>query len=310
MANRIPGLWDGRAVVLNAAVMCTSRSSHSNVNRSASGSRKSTPMYRLDYLPLCTIAGSDPTGGAGLQADLRVFAAHGCHGTAVPTAITVQDRSGVRNVTGVDPALVHSQVDVVLADVKPAALKIGMLGTTMNLEAVADAFDSRPVKNVVLDPVLSAGAGGSLLPDGAVTRLSERLARHTTLLTPNLPEAARLLGREEIAPGGEIDAARALLAQGWPAVLLKGGHGASPDVQDVLVYGGELLVLTHPRVAGGPYHGTGCALSSAIAARLAQGETLPAAVRGATEYLERLLRHAESLGSWLLPHLSVPTTGA
>jgi hydroxymethylpyrimidine/phosphomethylpyrimidine kinase len=216
----------------------------------------------------------------------------------------------VHRVTGVDPALVRAQVDVVLADVKPAVLKIGMLGTTMNLEAVADAFDARPVPSVVLDPVLSAGAGGSLLPSEAITRLAERLAHHTTLLTPNLPEAASLLGREEIASGGEVDAARALQAQGWPAVLLKGGHGASSDVRDVLAYGDELLLLTHPRVGGGPYHGTGCALSSAIAARLAQGETLPTAVREATAYLERLLRHAESLGSWLLPHLSVSTSGA
>jgi hydroxymethylpyrimidine/phosphomethylpyrimidine kinase len=263
-------------------------------------------MCRLDYLPLCTIAGSDPTGGAGLQADLRVFAAHGCHGSAVPTALTVQDRSGVHSVTAVDPALVRAQVDVVLADLRPAVLKIGMLATRMNLEAVANALDLSGAPPLVLDPVLAAGAGGALLDADAVAALAPRLAPHTTLLTPNLPEAARLLGRALIAPGQEEACAEALRAQGWRAVLLKGGHGSGDTLRDVLVTPDGAWTFSHPRIPGGPFHGTGCTLSSAIAARLARGESLPDAVAHATAWLQRLLRKSAALGSWLLPHLSVP----
>ena len=267
-------------------------------------------MYRLDYLPLCTIAGSDPTGGAGLQADLRVFAAHGGHGTAIATAITVQDRGGVREVAPMSGALVRAQADTVLGSVRPAALKIGMLAEASILAAVADALDEFGAPPLVVDPVLTAGAGGSLLTEDAIDALRGRLARHTTLLTPNLPEAARLLGRPPIATGEEEEVTAALRAQGWSAVLLKGGHGEGPEVVDVLDAGAGVLRFARPRIDGGPFHGTGCALSAAIAVQLGRGATLARAVEAAGDWMHALLTRAAADGSWILPHLAVPPTEA
>lgn len=264
-------------------------------------------MYRLDYLPLCTIAGSDPTGGAGLQADLRVFAAFAGHGTAVATALTVQDQGGVRAVHAVDAAVVRAQLDLVLTGVRPVAMKTGMLASGDVLAAVADALDAHEVPLLVVDPVLSADLGGVLLPDEAIDGLTERLAPHARLLTPNLPEAARMLGLERIEAGAEEDAARALRARGWQAVLLKGGHGEGREVLDLLLDDAGVHRFRHWRLSGGPYHGTGCALSAALTARLGRGETLSDAVEGATAYVQRLLKQAEEDGSWTLAHLAVPT---
>jgi len=262
-------------------------------------------MCRLDYLPLCTIAGSDPTGGAGLQGDLRTFAAHTGHGTAVTTAFTVQDRAGLRAVTPVDAAVVRPQIDWLLENQRPMAMKTGMLATAGILAAVADGLDAFGAPPLVVDPVLSAEAGGALLAEEALAALAERLAPHAALLTPNLPEAARLLGREEIRPGEEADAAHALLEQGWRAVLLKGGHSQGLEVQDLLVDAHGVRPFRRLRIAGGPYHGTGCALSAAVAARLGRGEALPYAVEGATAYVQALLKYAHERGDWLLSHLAV-----
>jgi hydroxymethylpyrimidine/phosphomethylpyrimidine kinase len=265
----------------------------------------SNPLYRLDHLPLCTIAGSDPTGGAGLQGDLRTFAAHGGHGSAVVTALTVQDRDGAHHVAGASAALVRAQVEAVQRSVRPAAWKTGMLATAAVVEAVATAFDESPPSALVVDPVLAAGAGGVLLEEQAVGLLARRLAPHATVLTPNLPEAARLLDRPEIAPGEEDDAGRALVEAGWKAVLLKGGHAEGPRVVDRLVTREGIERLEAPRLDGATVHGTGCAVSAALAARLGRGEPMERAVAGAVDYVRRAIALAHERGEWLLPHLAV-----
>lgn len=260
-------------------------------------------MYRFDYLPLCTIAGSDPTGGAGAQGDLRTFAAHGGHGTAVITAVTVQGRAGLQVLHPLPAALVGRQLSSALAESEPRALKIGMLADGAILDAVADGLDAAPGRPLILDPVLSAGAGGVLLDEAAVDRLAARLAPHTSLLTPNLPEATRLLGRDAIDPEQPEEAALALVEAGWRAVLLKGGHASGREAVDVLARPEGVTRFAHRRLALGDVHGTGCALSASIAARIGRGEALGDAVEGAISYLQQLLRLAEESGQWLLPHL-------
>ena len=260
-------------------------------------------MYRFDYLPLCTIAGSDPTGGAGIQGDLRTFAAHGAHGSAVVTALTVQGQAGIQAVSALPPAFVRDQLLCVLEESAPRALKTGMLAETGILEAVAEVLDAGPHAPLVVDPVLAAGAGGSQPGRLDVDRLTKRLAPHATLLTPNLPEAARLLEEASIRPGEEEQAARALLERGWKAVLLKGGHGEGPEVLDLLATPAGVTRFAHRRLALGPVHGTGCALAAAITAQLGRGAHLPDAVEAGLGYLQRLLRWAQEHGQWLLPHL-------
>ena len=185
-----------------------------------------------------------------------------------------------------------------------------MLANESVLGAVADALDEAGAPPLVLDPVLTAGAGGTLLSPGALADLAGRLARHTTLLTPNRPEAARLLGLPRIESGAEAEATAALRAQGWQAVLLKGGHGEGPEVVDLLDADGTHTSFSHERVPGGPFHGTGCALSSALAAHLAQGVSLPEACTRAVDWVQRLIRRAAADGSWILPHLRVPVAEA
>lgn len=245
---------------------------------------------------LCTIAGLDPTGGAGIAADLRTFAALGGWGTAVVTAIALQDEGGVRAVHPVAPDAVRDQLRAALARY-PAALKTGMLATANLLAAVADVLDAAEVPPLVVDPVLAAGAGGALLEDAALAGLAERLAPHATLLTPNLPEAARLLDRAAIAPGEERAAATALLELGWQAVLLKGGHGQGATCIDHLVGPEGAQAFSRPRLAGPTLRGTGCTLASAIAAHLGRGMPLADAVEGAGDWLHEQIARAHAAGA-------------
>lgn len=249
---------------------------------------------------LCTLAGLDPTGGAGIAADLRTFAAHGGWGTAVVTAIALQDEEGVRAVHPVDPEVLRAQLQAALL-AGPAALKVGMLATRELLEAAADVLDEHGAPPLVLDPVLAAGAGGALLEAEALPALSERLAPHTTVLTPNLPEAARLLGLDELAQGSEVEAAHALRELGWSAVLLKGGHGAGTTCVDRLVTATGEQAFERPRVPGPTLRGTGCTLASAIAANLAAGVELEEAVRAAGDWLHGEIARAHASGSTTLP---------
>jgi hydroxymethylpyrimidine/phosphomethylpyrimidine kinase len=241
-----------------------------------------------------TVAGSDPTGGAGVQGDLKTFAAHGVYGAAVVAALTVQNHAGVTEVLGVEPRLVVSQLQAVLDQVAPAAAKTGMLYRAETVERLADLLRRRPLPNLVVDPVLSATSGGSLAEPGLREALVARLLPLATVVTPNLPEAEALLGRP-VPPDGAEDAARALLALGCRAVLVKGGHAPGPAT-DVLATGSSVSRWTSPRVDTPHGHGAGCALAASIAARLAKGDPLERAVEGAREYVHRAIEAAVPLG--------------
>ncbi|MBI4613230.1 MAG: bifunctional hydroxymethylpyrimidine kinase/phosphomethylpyrimidine kinase [Planctomycetes bacterium] len=247
-------------------------------------------------MPVClTIAGSDPSGGAGAQADLATFAALGARGASVLTAVTAQNTTGVLGVFALPAAWVAAQIDAVFDDLDVAAVKVGMLGNLGNVEAVAERLAARRPAHVVLDPVLSAAGGEPLLGEDAIGRLIEALFPLATLVTPNLPEAARLAGRE--LPEDPEAAARAVLDLGARAVLLKGGHRDGADVVDELVSReGPSRRFSHPRAPGPPAHGTGCALSSAVTAGLAGGLGLADAVGKAIFHVEGALRAAFPVG--------------
>lgn len=252
-------------------------------------------MRHADHIPLCTIAGSDPTGGAGLQGDLKTFAAHGVYGTAVVTALTVQGRRGVTRVEPAGAALVGEQLDVVLDEVLPRGLKTGMLWDAETIIAVAARLSGEGIP-LVVDPVLAATTGGGLLHPDALTALRDELLPLAWVATPNLLEGARLLGVADITDDDMAEAARALLALGPRAVLLKGGHGGGTEAIDALATADGVELLRLPRLEGANAHGTGCALAASLAARLAQGDTLIAASRGAKAYVHRALAAAAARG--------------
>ncbi|HET6679709.1 MAG TPA: bifunctional hydroxymethylpyrimidine kinase/phosphomethylpyrimidine kinase [Gemmatimonadaceae bacterium] len=241
-----------------------------------------------DRIPVVlAIAGSDPSGGAGLQADLKTAAALGVFGAAAVTLLTVQSTRAITDVSLVDPDLVRRQVDAVFDDGPVDAIKIGALGSGAIAGAVADVLDARPGVPVVLDPVLRATSGGSLLADEAFGVLRTRLFPRATVITPNLDEAGALLGAP--APGSvtEMRAAAAELRArfGVSAVLLKGGHLPGNVATDVLDDGGASVELSRPRISTERVHGAGCSLSSAIAARLAHGDALAGACDFATGWV-------------------------
>ncbi len=248
-----------------------------------------------------TIAGSDPTGGAGLQADVQVFRSHGVHGAAVATALTLQDSAKVYKVLPVFPSLVLDQIRVLLADFQPAAVKIGMLSSddiVRNVMLALERLDENAP--VVLDPILAASDGTALLERRAWGSLQE-LIRKCRLVTPNLPEAESLTGRDVSTRRGCEDAARHFIDElGSGAVLLKGGHrSGAPD--DLLALRGsagiELQWLSGERIDAGPVHGTGCALSAAITAGLALGQSLAEAVHAARRFVADALRAARVPGT-------------
>jgi hydroxymethylpyrimidine/phosphomethylpyrimidine kinase len=236
-----------------------------------------------------SVAGSDPTGGAGLQLDLRVFERHGVHGMAVPTALTIQTTKGVHQVLPVFPNVAGEQLQLLLDDIVPDAIKIGMLATDDVLLRVAMVLERCDAPRVV-DPVLAASDGSLLLERRALRNLTERILPGAALVTPNLDEAEQLTGTRD-----PERAARALLELGAAAVLIKGGHAESP-ADDFLLTGASGSWLRAARISGPPVHGTGCALSSAIAARLARGEELEAAVRGAKEFVAQAIAAARRVG--------------
>jgi hydroxymethylpyrimidine/phosphomethylpyrimidine kinase len=242
-----------------------------------------------------TIAGSDSGGGAGIQADLKTFSALGVYGASVITAVTAQNTREVTAVEEVSLALVRAQLDAVLADLDIAAIKVGMLFSPGIVAAVAARL--RDVRApVVLDPVMVAKSGDPLLQPAAVAALVRDLLPLAALLTPNLPEAARLLG-EPVAGSVEEMAAQGgrLRALGPRAVLMKGGHRPGAILTDVLVTDAGALRLEAPRIATPNTHGTGCSLSSAIAAGLANGLALETAVREAHAWLHAAIRAADRL---------------
>ena len=245
------------------------------------------------YHRALTIAGSDSGGGAGIQADLKTFAALGCYGTSVLTALTAQNTRGVTAIHPVPPDFIGAQLDAVLDDIGTDATKIGMLASVDVIEAVASGLRRHEPGPVVLDPVMVATSGDRLLADDAVSALCELLLPLATVITPNLPEASVLLGGGDLRTVGDMEhAARELAALGPRSVLVKGGHLDDPHSVDVSydTVSGAVRQLDASRIETPNTHGTGCTLSSAIAALLARGAPVDRAIDGAKAYLTEAIR--------------------
>lgn len=241
-----------------------------------------------------TIAGSDSSGGAGIQADLKTFAAFGVYGASVITALTAQNTQGVTGIQQVPADFVTGQIDAVFSDLAVGAVKIGMVAGLSAIGAIAAGLAKWQPRHVVLDPVMVATSGDRLLKADAVEALRTKLIPLASLVTPNLPEAAALLDEPVATDGGAVASqGRRLLALGPRAVLIKGGHGKGADSTDYLVTGAATIALAAPRIATKNTHGTGCSLSSAIAAGLAKGEEMETAVRNAKAWVSAAIAAAD-----------------
>ena len=258
----------------------------------------------------CTIAGSDSGGGAGIQADLKTFAALGVYGASAIVALTAQNTVGVRAVEGVSPAMVAAQIDAIAEDLRPAAWKTGMLADAEVIDVVVARLRHHGAQNLVVDPVMVAKSGDRLLDMEAVSTLLQRLLPMALVVTPNLPEAAALTGRSVDSPEEAREAARDLAALGPRLVVVKGGHADSDPVVDVVYDAAarDWFELSAPRVPGTSTHGTGCTFSAAIAAHLARGAEPVSAIRQARDYLQATLGWAPGLGAGHGPlgHLGPP----
>lgn len=244
-----------------------------------------------------TIAGSDSSGGAGIQADLKTFAALGVYGASVITALTAQNTKGVTGIHDVPAEFVTAQIDAVFSDLDVNAVKIGMVSRHEVIDAIVTGLDRWSPKYVVVDPVMVATSGDRLLSPDAVNAMRTKLFPRATIITPNLPEAAALLDEAVATTEADIERqGRALLAMGGAAVLVKGGHGEGPESVDYLLSRDGTVRLAAARVATNNTHGTGCSLSSAIAAGLAKGEGLESAVRHAKAYISAAIAKADQLG--------------
>jgi hydroxymethylpyrimidine/phosphomethylpyrimidine kinase len=243
-----------------------------------------------------TIAGSDSSGGAGIQADLKTFAALGVYGASVITALTAQNTTGVSGIHLVPAEFVSAQIDAVFGDLDVKAVKIGMVAHGATIEAIAAGLKRWSPGHVVLDPVMVATSGDHLLAQDAVATLKNTLIPRASLVTPNLPEAAALLDEPMAESAAAIESqGRRLLAMGCQAVLIKGGHGHGGESIDYLFRGEDTIALAAPRIATRNTHGTGCSLSSAIAAGLAKGEDMESAVRGAKAWISAAIAAADRL---------------
>ena len=243
-----------------------------------------------------SIAGSDPSGGAGIQADLKTVSALGAYGMAVITALTAQNTRTVAGVHEAPAGFVALQIDTVFADITPDAVKTGMLASAAIVEVVAAKAAEYSFHNLVVDTVMVAKSGDRLLRDDAVQAMREKLVPLAHVLTPNLPEAEDLLDRELRDDGDIRWAARELAAMGARNVVIKGGHREGDTVTDVLFDGEAFHDFSGPRIETTSTHGTGCTFASAIATFLARGEPVPAAVGHAKEYLTEALRRAYPVG--------------
>jgi len=243
-----------------------------------------------------TIAGSDSGGGAGIQADLKTFHQFGVFGTSVITAVTAQNTVGVRDWSALGTALITGQIDAVAEDLPPAAVKTGMLGAAEVVTTVAEAIRRHRMPHYVLDPVMVATSGDRLLHADAERLIVERLVPLAALATPNLDEAALLVGAEVRDPGAMERAGRTLIAMGARAALVKGGHLDGERLVDVLVTRQGVRRFEHARLATTSTHGTGCTLSSAVTAGLALGRTLERAVEDALDFVRRAIASAPGLG--------------
>lgn len=254
-------------------------------------------MRAVSAIPnVVTIAGTDPSGGAGVQADLKSFSAHGAYGMSVTTALVAQTTTGVARVHDVPPDFVTAQLETLFDDVRIDAVKIGMLSNVGVIRAVLEVLDSYAPANVVLDPVMVAKSGDRLLAGEAVRVLRDELLPRVDLITPNLPEAADLLGAAPVTDvDGMPEQAERLAGLGVKRVLLKGGHLAGESSVDLLHGDGACELLRSERVVTTNDHGTGCTLSSSIAALRPQRPDWPTAVREAKTYLTEALRAATRL---------------
>lgn len=272
-----------------------SPSSARAVNSSSSDARRS-PAIQARVL---IIAGSDSSGGAGIQADIKTVTALGGYAATAITALTAQNTMGVHGVQAVPPDFIRQQIDVVLGDIGADAIKTGMLHSAAVIEAVCDSLASRGAAiPLIVDPVMVAKGGASLLDDSAVDTMKARLIPRAALITPNLPEAEVLTGRVVRGVDDMRRAAQALLAFGCGAVLLKGGHGAGAVITDLLAeQGGKVTLFRGRRIETRHSHGTGCTLASAIATGMAQGLTLRDAVARARAYVRKALRSAPGFGA-------------
>ncbi|WFU43757.1 bifunctional hydroxymethylpyrimidine kinase/phosphomethylpyrimidine kinase [Bradyrhizobium sp. CB82] len=241
-----------------------------------------------------TIAGSDSSGGAGIQADLKTFAALGVYGASAITALTAQNTKGVTGIHAVPADFVTAQIDAVFSDLDVGAVKIGMVAQAASIDAIASSLIRWSPRHVVLDPVMVASSGDRLLAAEAVEALRKELIPLASVITPNLPEAAALLDEPVAVSGAGIESqGRRLLTLGCRAVLIKGGHGQGAESIDYLVTADGATALAAPRVATQNTHGTGCSLSSAVAAGLAKGEDLATAVRNAKAWLSAAIAAAD-----------------
>ncbi len=243
-----------------------------------------------------TIAGSDSSGGAGIQADLKTFQRFGVYGASALTLITAQNTVGVREVQLLEVELVAKQIAAVAEDLDVRATKTGALGSAKLIESVVEAITQHGIRNLVVDPVMISKHGDALLAQDAVEALKCLLFPKAALVTPNLHEAGALLGRPVESEERMRDAARALYDLGAAAVLVKGGHLPGDEAVDLLYDGAEFVRLSAPRIDTSDTHGTGCTYSAAITALLAQGKTLLDATRQAKEFITRAIRSAPGLG--------------
>lgn len=269
--------------------------------------------FNFEYPRVLSIAGSDSGGGAGIQADLKTFSALGCFGMTAITALTAQNTCGVRAIHGVPPQMLRDQIDAVMEDIGADAVKIGMLHSPDIVRTVAEAIERHAMKNVVFDPVMVATSGAVLIDNTAVDVLVRELFPRVAVITPNLDEAALLVGRPLSSAQDMERAALELLEKGARAVLLKGGHLPGDTVIDLLVtQQGDKLWMQAPRIHSPNTHGTGCTLSSAMAAYLAMGASLVDAVQHAREFVRAALQAGAQVrtgkGSGPLNHGHAPLT--
>jgi len=255
-----------------------------------------------------TIAGSDSGGGAGIQADLKTFAALRVFGTSVITAVTAQNSLGVRHVEVLSPESIKEQLRAVLSDFPVGAIKTGMLASSEVIEALCEALSEFPPQKIVVDPVMISQTGHALIDQSAISTLKEKLFKHALLVTPNLPEAEKLVGFPIEDDKSAQKAASLITQMGAKAVLIKGGHRESEKLQDILFIDGKVRVFTHPRVITENTHGTGCTLSAAIAAEIASGCALEEAVERGITYLQMAIRRSFKPGNGPGPvgHFVVP----
>jgi hydroxymethylpyrimidine/phosphomethylpyrimidine kinase len=251
---------------------------------------------KYSYASVLSIAGSDSGGGAGIQADLKTFSALGCFGTSAITAITVQNTLGVFDIHSIPPNIVREQIKVVMDDIKPAAVKIGMVHTAVLAHAIAEVLKDYPSVPVIFDPVMVSTSGHKLIEDETIDALKSALFPLANLITPNLDEAELLTGMKIDGLDEMIAAAKALVLNGCNAVLIKGGHLIGPILYDVFFdREGYQKIFESKAILTCNTHGTGCTLSAAIAAYLTLGYGLPEAVSKARHYLRQALEHGKDV---------------